>query len=462
MTERARHRAAWRSLLRSFGTLAAGESAARVVGLLAVIVMARRLGPGAFGVAIVGTTLIAWFRLVVDSGTEVVAVRDTSRNPDSFRPTAERLLGLRLALSLPAAALLALAALLVSAEPQDREALLLFAVVLPMIGLNLRFVVLSVSAARSVAIGNIASQLLLATGVVFLLQDRHDLVLVPLLTGAGELVYAVIVLAAVMPRFGLLLPRIDLRAWRDTLVAGFPLAVNGLARTVIYSFDIFLIAAVMARHDVGLYGAAYKPILFCSGVVALMSVAFLSAYSAPSDISQRTMLARRTARTAALVTIPVALALSLGSSLVLSLIYGPDYAGAATALAILAWTIPLLACGAPYGQTLVSAHRQALFMWHNIAGAAANIAGNAAAIPLFGLTGAASVTVASLGLVLVLNYRSAVKLGLAEPLAHTLRPDPAGGEVVLDGSGRDGDQGVTVGEPHSRRAQRPALQPQEK
>jgi O-antigen/teichoic acid export membrane protein len=354
----------------------------------------------------------------------VVGVRDTARDPGSFRERAERLLGLRLALSLPAAGLFALAALIVSAEPADRQALLLFAAVLPMIGLNLRFIVLSISAARSVAIGNIASQLLLAVGVVFLLRDRHDLVFVPLLTAAGELAYAVIVLAAVVPRFGFLRPRIDLRAWRETLVTGFPLTVNGLARTVIYSFDIFLIAAVMTRHDVGLYGAAYKPILFCVGLVALLSVAFLSAYSAPSDAGQRAMLQRRTAWTAGLVTVPAALALSLGSSLVMSVIYGPDYAGAATPLAILAWTIPLLAFSAPYANILISADRQATFMWHNLAGALANIAGNAAAIPLFGLAGAASVTVASLTLVLVLNYRSAVGLGLAEPLAHTLGRRP--------------------------------------
>jgi O-antigen/teichoic acid export membrane protein len=415
------------------------------------VVMARRLGPGAFGVAVVGTTLVNWFRLVVDSGTEVVAVRDTSRDPGSFRSTAERLLGLRIALSLPAAGLLVIAALLLTDVPGDQTALLLFAVVLPMIGLNLRFVVLSVRAARSVAIGNIVSQLLLAAGVVFLVRNRHDLVLIPLLTGAGELAYAAVVLAAVAPRFGLPLPRIDLPAWRDTLVAGFPIAVNGVARTVIYSFDIFLIAAVLTRQDVGLYGAAYKPILFCSGLVALLSVTFLSAYSAPADSSQRTMLQRRTARTAALVTIPAALALSLGSSLAMSAIYGPDYSGAATPLAILAWTIPLLACGAPYANILIYADRQKTFMWHNIAGAVANVAGNAIAIPLFGLAGAASVTVASLALVMVLNYRSAVSLGLAEPLGHT-----------LGRSGGDGDQGVAVGEPQPRRAQRPALQPQEK
>jgi stage V sporulation protein B len=406
----------WRALLRSFATLAAGESAARLLGFAAVVVMARRLGPTGFGVAVVGTTLVNWFRIIVDSGTEILGVRDTSRTPHRFRELIEPILGLRLALSLAAAAVFAVAALVVPGTSADREALLLFALVLPMMGLNLRFMVLGVNAARAVAIGNVAGQALVAAGAILLLRDAHDVPLVPLLVAASELLYAAVVLAAVARRPGMIRPRVDLRAWRDTLIAGLPLTVNALAAAANHALDLLVIAALLTRREVGLYGAAYKPVLFFSTLLALLSMSFLSTYSGSERSKDRADLTRRTALTGALVAVPAAVALSVGSVLAMSLLYGPDYAGSAAPLAILAWTLPLLTLALPYGTILIWGDRQAVLMRHNIAGVLTNVTATAAAIPLFGLVGAACASVASLALVLALNYRSAIGLGLAEPL----------------------------------------------
>jgi O-antigen/teichoic acid export membrane protein len=430
----------WRGLVHSFSALAAGETVARVLGLLAVLVMARRLGPGAFGVVVLGTTLVNWFRLVVDSGTEVLGVRDTSREPERFRELTAPILGLRILLSLGAAALFAAAALIVTESSYDRKVLLLFALILPVIGFNLRWMILAVRGARAVAIGNIASQLLLAAGVVLLLRNRHDAHLVPMLLAGSELVYGLVVMAAVWRRFGGLRPRMDIKAWGAIMRSGLPLAGNNLARTAMYSFDILLIGVLLTRRDVGLYGAAYKPILFCSTLVGLFAVSFLSAYSAPASDLDRAQLVRRTVRTAAAVTVPAAIALGAGSALLVSLIYGPDYAGAAVPLVILVWTVPLIALSCPYSNLLIASDRQGVLMRHNVAGAITNMLGNAAAIPLAGITGAACVTVASFLLVLILNHRSAVALGLTDPFRATVlraaRPDAPPLATSPSGSGR--------------------------
>ena len=69
-----------------------------------VLLLARRLGPFGFGVITLGATLVGWFSLVVDSGTEILNVREVARRPDRFRHIAEHVLGLRLAMSLAATA----------------------------------------------------------------------------------------------------------------------------------------------------------------------------------------------------------------------------------------------------------------------------------------------------------------------------------------------------------------------
>lgn len=378
--------------------------------------MARRLGPGGFGIAVVGVTLVHSFRSVMDSGTEVMGVRDTSRTSHRFRELTEPVMGLRLALSLAASMLFALIASAIPGTADDRQALLMFALVLPMMALNIRFMVLGVDAPKAIASGHVASQMLLAVGVLILVHDRKDLLLVPLLYAAAELLYASVVLASVARRSGILRPRVELDTWRHAVRSGLPLAITGLAGAAKYPLNLLLIAALLGPKDVGLFGAAYKPVMFFSTLLALLSISFLSHYSRSVGGEEHRELTRKTVTTAALVTIPLAMVISAGSATAMSLAFGPDYAGSATPFAILAWTLPLLALSLPYGNILIAADRQGVFMRHNIAGTTANVAVTAAAIPLFGLVGAACATVVSAALVMALNYRSAVRFGLTESL----------------------------------------------
>ena len=76
--------------------------AARLFGLLGVLVLARRLGPSDFGIVSFALSLVGWFGLAVDSGTELISVRDIAREPHRFRELADRVLGLRLVLSVVA------------------------------------------------------------------------------------------------------------------------------------------------------------------------------------------------------------------------------------------------------------------------------------------------------------------------------------------------------------------------
>jgi O-antigen/teichoic acid export membrane protein len=411
---------AWRALLRRFTALVAGESVARLLGFVAVILIARRLNPAGFGVGVFGTTLVHWFRIVVDSGTETMGVRDVAREPWRFRELTERILGLRLALSAAAVVLFVGAASVLPGTATDRRAGYLFALILPVVAMNMRWMVLGVEKAKAVAVGNIASQVVMVIGVLLLVQTHDDVLWVPVSMAAGELLYAVVVLVAVRRRFGLVLPRVDLEAWMRVLRSGLPLTITSIARTALYSFDVLLIAAVLARYDVGLYGAAYKPVMFGATIVGLLSVTFLASL-ASSQGADRVALVRRTVVTGVAAGSVAALGLSLLAGRLMTDLFGESYAGAATALVILAWTIPLMAATLPYSNALIAADRQRVLMVNNLYAAGANVLANLAAVPLFGIEGAAAVTVASFLLVLVLDYLSAVRLDLVEPIGSSLR-----------------------------------------
>ena len=394
------------NFLRSFATLLGGETAARLIGFVAVVVLTRELGPAGFGLVTLGTTLVLWFALVVDAGTEALGVREIARRPQELRAIAGPMLGLRLAVGLAAAGALAGGALLF-ASGDDARVLAPFALALPALALNLRWMTLGARGAGAVAAGNIAGQVVLVAGVLLLVRESADADRVGWLQAGGEAVYALVVLALVARRAGgWPRPVVDLAAWRATVRESAPLLVNRLARAALYSFDIFLIAAVLDQADVGVYGAAYKPILFVGGAVGLFAVSFLAGYSATSDGAARAQLLRRSTTIALAVALAAALAATLLAGPMLGLAFGDDYESGATALALLAWTLPALALQSTFGQALIADGRQAELMRHNLLGAGVAIAATVVAVPLAGIEGAAAATLAGQALVAALNARA--------------------------------------------------------
>ena len=270
----------WRMVVRRFSALFVGEGFTRLIGFVIVLLLARRLGPFGFGVITLGLTLVGWVSLVVDSGTEILNVREVARRPDRFRHIAEHVLGLRLAMSLVATVLFAGGVAIFARSSVTRETLILFALVLPATALNLRWMVLGVGGSRAIAAGQAISRVVVLVGVVLFVAGLADMKRVPVLEALAALVYALVILQLVGGGIWSLRPRIDLAEWKSTLRQSTPLMVNGVARSAVISFDVLVIDLALGPHDVGIYSVASKPAFFVTSAVGLFSLAFLSAFSA--------------------------------------------------------------------------------------------------------------------------------------------------------------------------------------
>lgn len=415
----------WRRILTSFGSLAVGEGVARLLGLATITVVARRLDTADFGVFVIGTTIIAWTALAVDAGTETLAVRDIGRDRGRARAIAEPLLAMRLAVALLLGAIFAGGVLL--AGPDHATALALFALVLPALALNPRFITVAVDSSRWVAVGNVSAQALLLGGTV-LLVGAGQVAVLPVLMAAGEFLYAVVVLAALMAKVGRLVPRIDLATWCGFWRRGRSLMGTNVARTVIYSGDLLLIALLLGSAEAGIYGAAYKPVLFVSGAIGLFFYAFLAGQG--RSVGADRHLTRLALRTVPAVAALVALTLTLGAGTFVSLLYGDAFRASATPLAILAWMLPVQAVGWIHGSRLIAAGAQHHLLRANAMGATANLTANVVLIPVYGIVGAAVVTVCTEigvhGYVRRVARRAAQQDGPAAPAAQTLEGDVRG------------------------------------
>jgi len=415
--------AGWRGLVASFGALAAGEGAARALGFVAVALLARRLGVGAFGLVTLGVSLVSWFALVVDAGTETLNIREVSRAPHRFRELADPVLGLRLVLSTAAAIAFVGGAFAFASSAADRSVLVRFAVVLPAIALNLRWMTLGIRGARAIAIGNVFSRMLFVAGVVLLVHGKHDVFDVPWLEAVAEAGYALAIVAVVSRRFGIPRPAVDLAAWRATLRQSFPLLVSAAARATVLVFDVFLIELLLGPSKVGYYGAALKPVVTILGVLGLLAVSFLSAFSSAPDAAA-SRLFRRTTRLVVAASLPLAIAISAASPLIVRIVYGHGYPHSVALLSILAWVIPVSALGVTYSTALIARERQVQLMWINLASGIFSVAADLAAIPTFGTLGAAVVRIVTAILGVGLMVRFATAGGSAPSLAEVVGWSP--------------------------------------
>lgn len=427
MTEKSQIDAAqgWRMILRRSAALLAGEASARFVGFLVVLLLARRLEPSAFGVVTLGLALVGWFSFVVDSGTEVLNVREVARRPARFTEIAEQVLGLRIALALASACVFVAGVELFAKSAYTRDTVVLFALLLPAIAVNLRWMALGVGGSRGIAAGNIAGRVVVLAGVLLLVDSEADVKTVPFLEAAGELAYGLIILAVAGHGLGKIRPRADLGVWRQMLGQSSPLMIGGVARATVSTFDVVLISLVLGPAAVGIYGVALRPALFAAGAVQLFTLSFLSAFSA-TLAAESVALHWRALRLAFLGAVVMAAALSAAAPLVPA-VFGESYTDAVVVLAILAWRIPIVVLNGMYTTVLIAHDRQRTLMRNSVLAAVPIIAIDLVAILTFGLNGAAVASVVGVAMLFAVNYRSVVGYEPTLRIAPLSRRAPEGG-----------------------------------
>lgn len=406
----------WRSLVRGFAILVAGEGAARVLGLVTILILARVLGPSGFGVVAVGTAMVTWYGLMADNATQVSSTPVIARRPEAFRVIVGPVLGLRIAVASIGMVVAIGAALTFARSPLNAEVYALFTLAFLASAPNMRWMVLAVRGSRELATANAFGQLVVLILVAAFVRTDDDILRVPLAYVAGEAAFALAVAVLIARRFGLILPRIDLVAWRETARRGLPLLVGAASRGVLLSFDLLAIAVLLGPAEAGYYGAAVKPVLLASTIVGLFSLSFLASYSA-SDAHARGLFRRALVGAVVLSTL-AAVGIGVVAGVFVDLVFGTAFGPAAAVLAILAWRIPTMALAGVYGAALVSAGREKSVMRANLAGAAVNVPGVLLAVELWGIDAAAVVSVASSAVIAVVAHHAAVAHGSAPRLRN--------------------------------------------
>jgi O-antigen/teichoic acid export membrane protein len=431
-----------------FGSYGFNSALAMIVG----IVVVRHLGRVEYGVMAFVIAYLSFFQILTSLGADTVVIREVARQPQRASEIVGGALSLRLVLS--------------------SGTMVLSWLILPFLGVDWRtgaFVILYST-----------TFLFSFSGLYLVLFNVELRSHVPnVILGAWALVYAIVRLALVATgarvvhfltadvfsgAVALLLSmwiavrrsslrahlRIDKPLWRILVTEGWPIAVaNGLI-ALHWRIDQVLLFRLGGAAELGGYAVAVRisevwSLVANASIVSVFPLLSRKALEGPSGIDGMLTLAYRYLY---MFILPIAVALGMYSDVVLNVLFGPGFAGAGTALMVLALAeVAVFSNSVTYNALFaMNLQREAAL----VAGTAliVNTGMNVWLIPRAGGTGAALASLVSYAtvpiLVLVsvrarrvgiaalrLLIRPAVAAGIAAGLLWLLGPPPFVGVLLI-------------------------------
>jgi O-antigen/teichoic acid export membrane protein len=208
--------------------------------------------------------------------------------------------------------------------------------------------------------------------------------------------------------------------WPELLRAGLPFGIITLTLTIANSIDTVMLSKSQPAYVVGWYNVAYGLIIsltFLSNGFKDAIVPSLTRAHAKEPDTVRVWY-QHTTKIFFAISFPMALGGMLLSNKIIVFLYTDEYLPAAVAFAILAWDIPFLMYAGFCGRitTIIREEKAAARIY--TVNAAANVILNLIMIPLYGMIGAAVVTVLT-DIISAMQFYILLRRNLAPPSMKT-------------------------------------------
>jgi O-antigen/teichoic acid export membrane protein len=397
----------FRSVARSVSILAASQAVMWLAAILFTVAQATYLGPARFGelsVALSYAGLLTW---MVEFGLGTQLTRLVSQRASGYEEAFTATLVIRAALWLAALPLLLLATWHFGYPPELRDAILLLAISVLLIGIGQNIAAYLQGGERFSlpAVANIAQRLSVAGIGLFVLLVRPELPAVAAAFVLSGVVYLLVLLAGLRARSWRPRLRLDGRSTWRLFRLTVPLGIFGIATTIYWSVDMILLQQLAPPENVGWYAAAYRLFSVATIVPSVVAGIALAPVLSRLSVDSRPELAAVIEKSLSFLTlagIAAALVLALFADRIIGLLYpAHSYAEAAAPLRLLAPGLLLIYVNWVLSQALLSLHQERQLLVMAVAAAALNPLANLIAIPLFRENGAALVTSLTELLVLV-------------------------------------------------------------
>lgn len=192
-------------------------------------------------------------------------------------------------------------------------------------------------------------------------------------------------------RFGSLTPG----RWAGLIRKALPFGIIGFTLGISYKFDTVLLNIFRGDTETGHYAAAYNLIFSLVLVSNMINTALYPSLTrqAASDPASLPTIYERSLLYLLLISLPVAVGGAALAHQIVPFLFGDSYADGVLALQLLIWVVPLMFATEFLGYVVTIAGMEGRVAKAVVASTSVNVVINIAAVPLFGLIGAAVTTV---------------------------------------------------------------------
>jgi O-antigen/teichoic acid export membrane protein len=386
-------------IAKNTGALAFSQLITSILGFFLFIYLARYLGEVGFGKYSFALSFTTLFTIIANLGINNYIIREVARNKELTNQYLTNVSVIKLVLSFITFGLIVLTINLMDYPQDTTYAVYLFGVYTILTSFALMF--------RSIFQAYERMEYDAAVGIIEYIM-LFPLVLFVLFSGFGliELAYAYIFagIVAVTISFSIVLikiakpkPTIDFSLWKTLIVGSIPFALNALFGILFFKIDTVMLSVLKDDAAVGIYNAAYNPLL-ALGVIPTVFITALYPVMSRYFVSSKDSLEIFTVLSSkymAILGFPVAMGCFVLADRFIALFYAEQFSASIIAFQILAFFIPLRFVSSITGTLLTSINRQSIRTVSVGLSALFNIVLNAALIPYLSYIGASIATVLS-------------------------------------------------------------------
>lgn len=410
------------------GVQLVGKIASTILGLAAIAMLGRYLGPEQFGWYTTAITFLQFAGIMVDFGLIPVTAQMLGEGKHRQEVLLPNLLGYRFATAGLFFMIAPAVSLLFPYPTTVKWAIALMAI--SFVGNALNQVLTGFYQYRLrmhiVVLGEVAGRLALVVAMWTLIHFGASFLPLMAAVAGGSLIFTAVLWSQARrehPAGLAFSPHI----WREVTLKMWPIAISIIFNVVYLKGDTLLLTLYRSQTEVGWYGATYRVIdILTQLAMMIMGVMLplLAASWAKHDEREFAERYQQSFNILMVVGIPITIGASLLAPRLLPLVFGAEFAPAAPMLSLLAWAVLGVFVGAVFGHAAVAINRQKSTMWIYISNALITLAGYLWTIPRYGWLGAASWTVFSewyAGLLLAFTVSRLLPGHLSlKPLAKTI------------------------------------------
>lgn len=376
------------------------------LSLYSIRLITGYLGQDGFGKYSTVLAFFAFFSALADLGLSSVTAREISREGADESKILSKILALRLTTSFIVFLLAPFLVIFFNYAPDLKIGIVIAAgaILFSTLSLMLNGVFQKRVAMDKVALVEFLGKLFQVAMVVFVV--RADLgFLAVASTLLASLSFNAIVVFFLSRRFVKFSPHIDVAYWKTFLRESLPMGATAIITFAYFKMDTILLSVLQTNAHVGIYNVAYKimeNLIFFPAMLAGLILPLLSRFIYTNRVNFEE-IANKTFKVFVIIVIPIVAGTWFLSSDIIRFVSGSDFSESAPVLRVLIFALACIFFGNYFNMLLVVGNAQKKLMQTLFFVAVFNILLNLFLIPRFSYMGAASASLATELLVVIVT-----------------------------------------------------------